>query len=118
MVESPLCNLVLRMYNYILIYTKWKIESKTEFTFPCNCFELKKLVTIPYQPSWIHIDNQLITKYPLLFLRAEKEKSQYFSELNDLRASTNHLANDKVEESFPSKELDILLRKCKQKKKR
>lgn len=42
-------------------------------------------------------------KYPLLFFRAEKEKSQYFSELNDLRASTNHLANDKVEESFSSK---------------
>ena len=42
-------------------------------------------------------------KYPLLFLRAEKEKSQYFSELNDLRSSTNHLANDKVEEVAASK---------------
>lgn len=31
-----------------------------------------------------------------LYLRAEKEKAQYFGELNDLRASVDHLANEKV----------------------
>lgn len=30
------------------------------------------------------------------YLRAEKEKAQYFGELNDLRASVDHLANEKV----------------------
>lgn len=28
--------------------------------------------------------------------RAEKEKAQYFGELNDMRASVDHLANEKV----------------------
>lgn len=32
----------------------------------------------------------------LLFRRAEKEKSQYFGELTDLRAGVDHLANEKV----------------------
>lgn len=31
-----------------------------------------------------------------LYPRAEKEKAQYFGELNDLRASVDHLANEKV----------------------
>lgn len=30
------------------------------------------------------------------FNRAEKEKAQYFGELNDLRASVDHIANEKV----------------------
>lgn len=34
-----------------------------------------------------------------LILRAEKEKSQYFGELNDIRSSTNRLASDKVEQN-------------------
>lgn len=33
------------------------------------------------------------------FNRAEKEKGQYFGELNDMRASVDHLANEKVQRS-------------------
>lgn len=29
--------------------------------------------------------------------RAEKERSQYFSEVNDLRAGVDHLSNEKVD---------------------
>lgn len=33
-------------------------------------------------------------------LRAEKEKAQYFGELNDLRAGVDHLSNEKVQRPF------------------
>ncbi|XP_037042171.1 myosin heavy chain, muscle isoform X14 [Bradysia coprophila] len=41
--------------------------------------------------------------------KAEKEKSQYFSELNDLRSSTNHLANDKAAQEKIAKQLQHTL---------
>lgn len=41
--------------------------------------------------------HELFVNVILVFIhRAEKEKAQYFGELNDLRASVDHLANEKV----------------------
>lgn len=42
------------------------------------------------------VDAWCLVKCCLVSPRAEKEKAQYFGELNDLRASVDHLANEKV----------------------
>lgn len=35
-----------------------------------------------------------------LYYRTEKEKIQYYTELNDLRATLDHLSNEKVCKAF------------------
>lgn len=53
------------------------------------------------------VPTTILTKTPILnptirviiIPRAEKEKAQYYGELNDMRSSTNRLVNDKVEHS-------------------
>src|ERR1700742_2781821 len=110
MVVLPLYNLVIQMCNPTYLHQMEEHSQNYFDKLPANIYIVKRSLFQMNLHPFIMISTH--HKYPLLFLRAEKEKSQYFSELNDLRSSTNHLANDKVEESFSSK-LEVSLRICK-----